>query len=147
MAKKRSLRSPKIPQLEPIIYDEKLSAFELRHYIDIVHLRLIISDYDWCNYKLSAEMSTKEYGELKVEFEYYGMTVCTMTVETEEEKYSFRFNTNLFQKHIISIIQNHIKNWDEQEKVWAIGEIIDFYNDVLTSPYTVEEEKQPIRRR
>ncbi len=147
MSKKRSLRTPKIPKLEPIIYDERLSAFELRHYVVVNHLKLVLADYDWCNYELSADMSTKEYGDLKVKFEYYGMTVSTMIVETEEEKYSFQFNTNIFQEHIINFLKSHINSWSEPGEFRGIQEFIYFYNDVLISPDTVEEGKQPIRRR
>ena len=51
-------------ELEPIIYDKKLSPSDLKHYIDISNIKLVLNDYDWCQYTLFAEMTTKEYGEL-----------------------------------------------------------------------------------
>ncbi len=72
MAKRKSLRSPQIQKLEPLLYGEDLSALEWRNYIDVLATKLELNDYDWMNYKVLAEISTKEYGELKIEFAYFG---------------------------------------------------------------------------
>ena len=139
MAKKKSLRSPQIPKLEPLLYVEGGSASELRNYIDVLDTKLELHDYDWMNYKLSAKMLTKEYRELKVEFSYLGVHSCFMKVENENIIYSFEFSTDIFQEHIVKYVQKHIKRWGEKYAFNGAEEVIDFYNDVLTSPYTVEE--------
>ena len=147
MAKKKSLRSPQIPNLEPLLYGEGVSASEWRNYIDVFDTKLELHDYDWNNYKLSAKMSTKEYGELEVEFSYLGGHPCFMKVENENVIYSFEFITDIFQDHIVRYIQKHIKRWGEKYAFDGAEEVIEFYNDVLTSPYTVEASRQVIRRR
>ena len=147
MAKKKSLRSPQIQKLEPLLYGEEVSASEWRNYVDVLYTKLELHDYDWSNYKLSTKMSTKEYGELKVEFTDLGFEPCFMKVENENVIYSFRFASAIFQEHIVSYIQKHIKSWGETYTFNGAEEVIDFYNDVLTSPYTVEKSRQVIRRR
>ena len=147
MAKKSRLRSPQVPNLEPLLYGEGLSASEWRNYIDVLDTKLELHDYDWSNYKLSTKMSTKEYGELKVEFTDLGFEPCFMKVENENVIYSFRFASAIFQEHIVSYIQKHIKSWGETYTFNGAEEVIDFYNDVLSSPYTVKESRQVIRRR
>ncbi|WP_029542220.1 hypothetical protein [Selenomonas sp. AB3002] len=147
MAKKKSLRSPQITKLEPLLYSEGLSASEWRNYVDVLYTKLELHDYDWNNYKLSAKMSTKEYGELKIEFTDLGIEPCFMKVENENVIYSFEFISAIFQEHIVSYIQKHIKSWGETYTFNGAEEVIDFYNDVLSSPYTVEESRQVIRRR
>ena len=147
MAKKKSLRSPQIPKLEPLLYCEGLSASEWRNYIDVLDIKLELHDYDWNNYRLSTKMSTKEYGELKFEFVDLGIGPCLMKVETENVIYTFEFATAIFKEHVIRYIQKHIKSWGETYTFNGAEEVIDFYNDVLTSPYTVEESRQIIRRR
>ena len=147
MVKKKRLRSPQIPNLEPLLYGEGLSSSEWRNYIDVLDTKLELHDYDWNNYKLSAKIVTKEYGELKVEFAYLGVYPCFMKVENENVIYSFEFSTAIFQEHIVNYIQKHIKSWGEKCAFNGTEEVIDFYNDVLTSPYTVEESRQVIRRR
>ncbi len=147
MAKRKKLNKPQIPPLEPIIYDKNLSSFDLRHYIEVFRIKLVLADYDWMNYKLFVALVTKEYGAMEIEFEYFGANFSVMTVETEEGKYSFKFNTDLFQEHIIIFIQKHMKSWRESHEFNGTEEVIDFYNDVLTYPHTVEERRQIPRKR
>jgi len=147
MAKRKSLRSPQIQKLEPLLYGEDLSAPEWRNYIDVLATKIELNDYDWMNYKVLAEISTKEYGELKIEFAYFGADFCTMKVENENIIYSFEFATIIFQEHIVRYIQKHIKSWGETYTFNGAEEVIDFYNHVLVSPYTVEKSRQVIRRR
>lgn len=124
MAKRKRLRSLQIQKLEPLLYGEDLSAPEWRNYIEVLATKLELNDYDWMNYKLFADVSTKEYGELKIEFA-----------------------DQIFQEHIVRYIQKHMKSWEETYTFNGAEEVIDFYNDVLTSPYTVEKSRQVIRRR
>lgn len=125
-------------ELEPIVYDPKLSAFNLSNNIDIFDTNLILEDYDWMHYTLSSHMPTKAYGNLKIEFEYIGANFSIMKVETEYKKYEFEFDTDLFQEHIIKFMQKHIRNWNETYAFDGIEEVVNFYNAVLMSPNTVE---------
>ncbi len=143
--KLKKMRSAQIPKLEPIIYDKDLSVFDLSNYVDVFDTKLVLADYDWMNYTLSASISTKEYGDMKIEFEYFGAIFCVMTVETEKWKYSFRFDTDLFEEHIIRFLRKHIKNWKEEYAFNGMEEVVSFYNDVLTSPGTVEEKVTVLR--
>jgi hypothetical protein len=147
MTKRKSLRNPQIQKLEPLLYGEDLSAPEWRNYIEVLATKLELNDYDWMNYKLFADVSTKEYGELKIEFAYFGAYFCEMKVENENVIYSFEFAGQLFQEYIVRYIQKYIKSWGETYTFNGAEEVIDFYNDVLTSPYTVEKSRQVIRRR
>ena len=147
MAKKKSLRSPQIPKLEPLLCGDGGSVSDWRNYIDVLDTKLELHDYDWNTYKLSAKVSTKEYGELKIEFTDLGIEPCFMKVENENVIYSFEFVSAIFQEHIVSYIQKHIKSWGETYTFNGAEEVIDFYNDVLSSPHTVEESRQVIRRR
>ena len=64
--KLRKKHSAQIPKLEPIIYDKDLSAFDLSHYVEVLNTKVIIADYDWMTYKISASIATKEYGEMNI---------------------------------------------------------------------------------
>ncbi len=149
MTKKKfkKLRSSYLPKLEPIIYDRELSAFDLSHYVNLYDLNLILSDFDWENCEISASISTKEYGDMKIRFKYYGCTSCTMEVETEKGKYSFSFSTSIFEKYIIRFLYKYVRIWKEKSAFDDLGEVVDFYNDVLTSPCTVEEEAMSLKHR
>ena len=57
--------------LEPIVYDKELSAFNLRNDVDLFDTNLILEDYDWMKYTLSSHMRTKAYGDIKIIFEYF----------------------------------------------------------------------------
>ena len=72
---------------EPIVYDK--SSFNLRNKIDEFATSVVLDDYDWMNYKLIAWLPTKAYGDIVIEFEYNGMTPCTMTIKTKKKKYIF----------------------------------------------------------
>ena len=72
---------------EPILYDK--SSFNLRNELDLFATTVELDDYDWMNYKLKTWLPTKAYGDIVIEFEYNGMTPCTMTIETKKKKYIF----------------------------------------------------------
>ena len=123
-------------ELEPIIYDKKLSPSDLKHYIDISNIKLVLNDYDWCQYTLFAEMTTKEYGELKIRFEYCGAVSSDMEVETEKRIHSFQFDTDLFEEYIIRILRKNMRDLCEEYIFDGTEDVVDFYNAVLTSAKT-----------
>lgn len=55
MAKKSHLKSPQVPNLEPLLYGEWLSASEWRNwnYIYVLDTKLELHDYDWSKYAFS----------------------------------------------------------------------------------------------
>ena len=122
--------------LEPIIYDKKISPSDLKHYIDISNIKLVLNDYDWCNYTLLAEMITKEYGELIIKFEYFGAVICDMEVKTEKRIYSFQFDANIFEEYIIRFLRKYMRNLSKEYSFDDTAELVDFYNAVLTSTKT-----------
>ena len=124
--------------LEPIVYDKELSAFNLRNDVDLFDTNLILEDYDWMKYTLSSHMRTKAYGDIKIIFEYFGANYSTMKVGTTAKEYEFEFDTDLFKEHIVKFMQKHIRHWEDKYGFSGIEEIVNFYNAVLSSPRTVE---------
>lgn len=123
-------------ELEPIIYDKKISPGDLRNYIDVSLTKLVLADYEWVNYTLLVEMMTKEYGELKIKFEYFGAYFSVMEVETEARKHFYQFGSKLFEEHIIRFLRKHIRSWRKEHLFNRTEEVVDFYNAVLTSSST-----------
>lgn len=127
-------------KLEPIMYDNELSAFNVCGATDEFETTVVLEDYDWMHYALSARMPTKAYGDMKIKFEYFGAVFSEMKVKTEKKTHTFKFGTQLFKEHIVKFLQNHIKSWDNTYAFDGIEEVVNFYNAVLASPDTVEEE-------
>ena len=126
-------------KLEPIIYDEKLSAFNVNSTMDEFETKIVLEDYDWMHYTLSSRMPTKKYGVIKIEFEYFGAVFSEMRIETKKKERTFRFDTKLFREHMVKFLQKHIRSWDEAYAFDGIEEVVNFYNAVLASSDTVEE--------
>lgn len=146
--------------LEPIVYDDEHTAFETTpDDWDPYETKLMLDDYDWMNYKLTAHLPTKEYGKMRVRFEYSGMGKCTMQVSGSKGykkdndvfknyvhyicyKRAYEFDSELFQKHIIKFMEAHIRNWGEEYAFRGTKEAVEFYNAVLTDPNTTLIEKK-----
>ena len=122
-------------KLEPLIYDKRISESDLKNFIDITKTKLVLSDYDWMYYALLVEMTTKEYGDLKIKFWY--CCCSTKEVETENRTHSFEFDSDIFKEYIIKYLRKHIKTWHEKSTLSVTDEVIDFYNAVLSSPKTI----------
>jgi len=99
-------------KLEPIIYDNDLSSFNVSGATDKFETKVVLVDYDWMHYALSARMPTKAYGDIKIKFEYFGAVFSEMRVETEKKTHTFKFDTQLFNEHIVKFLQKHIESWD-----------------------------------
>jgi len=127
---------------ESIVYDK--SSFNLRNKIDEFATSVVLDDYDWMNYKLIAWLPTKAYGDIVIEFEYNGMTPCTMTIKTKKKKYIFNFVRELFQEHIIKFLQKHIEHWNGEYAFSGTEEAVNFYNAVITHPKTESEDIEVI---
>ena len=127
---------------EPILYDK--SSFNLRNEIDLFATTVELDDYDWMDYKLKVWLPTKAYGDITIEFEYYGVCTCTMTIETKKKKYVFNFDRDLFQEHIIKFLQKHIEHWDGEYAFSGTEEAVNFYNAVITHPKTESEDIEVI---
>ncbi len=139
MAKREKQKKDYIYVLEPIIYDDKMSAFNLRNEIDLFDTTLVLEDYDWMNYRLSSTLPTKAYGDIKIEFKYLGTTLSYMKVETDKKIYTYEFKSDLFKKHIIKFLQKHIQHWESNYAFSGIEEVVNFYNEVIMSSDTVED--------
>lgn len=147
MSKKKKMMAGYEEELEQIIYDKNLSPSDLKHYIEISNIKLVLSDYDWCNYTLLAEITTKECGELKIKFDYCGMVLCSMEVETEKRIHTFQFYADLFEEYIIRILRKNMRNLLEGYTFDGTEDVVDFYNAVLTSTKTRYEGSKINKRR
>ena len=139
-------------KLEPIVYDEEHTAFETSpNDWDPYATTLVLDDYDWMNYKLTAKLPTKAYGKMRVRFEYCGMGKCTMQISGHKPikkdevlnythyisyKCAYEFDADLFKKHLVKFLEAHIKHWEDIYAFRGTKEAVDFYNEVLTDPNT-----------
>ncbi len=131
---------------KPIVYDKKLSAFNLRNKLDLFSTTIVLDDYDWMNYKLKAWLPTKAYGDIIVEFEYDGICPCSMTIETKKKKYIYEFPCEIFQENIIKFLKKHINNWEEKYAFRGTEEAVNFYNAVINHPRTESVDIETITR-
>lgn len=129
------------PDLEPIIYDEKLSAFALSNKMDLFATTLELDDAKQRNYKLIVWLPSKVYGDMEIQFEYTGTSRSLMTVKTPRKIYKFEFDAEIFKEYMLKLLQMHIKKWENEHKGFfgMIEESVHFYNDVLEHPNTVKE--------
>jgi hypothetical protein len=103
---------------------------------DRTNTYLRLDDYDWMNYVLSTRFTTKEYGCLEVRFEYAGFGVCLMVVDQTHGdqyiKYTYKYQTDTFKKHITDFLMAHIASWDDKYAFNGEKYVLDFYNDVIS---------------
>ena len=139
--KKRKIIGPdeaveKCEALKPIVYDKELSAFDLNGDIDSCETKLVLDDYDWMHYILTAHLPTKAYGDMEIQFEYDGAIFSIMAVKVRNEVYVLKFNTDIFEEHIIKFLQKQIRSWGEPNAFDGTEEAVNFYNAVLGAPDT-----------
>ena len=48
--------------------------------------------------------------------------------------------TDIFEKHIITFLQNHIRSWDSTYAFNGEDEVIDFFNDAIENGEIIKEE-------
>ncbi len=126
----------KCEALKPIVYDKELSAFDLNGNLDMFETELVLDDYDWMQYVLTAHLPTKAYGDMEIQFEYSGAVFSIMVVKVRNEVYVLKFNTDIFQEHIIKFLQKQIRSWGETNAFDGTEEAVNFYNAVLAAPDT-----------
>lgn len=104
---------------------------------------LKLNDYDWMNYSLTTKFRTADMGTLNVQFEYFGMTISQMTVikAGTGEKVVYEYSTDIFTKHLVNYMQNHIKSWDSEYAFDGENEVIEFFNDVLENHVSMKTAK------
>lgn len=102
---------------------------------DRTNTYLTLNDYDWMSYTLKTRFMTDKLGDVRVEFNYFGLTTSTMEVIRAKgksgEKYKYSYPTELFQKHITTFLTKHIGSWDSKYSFNGENEVIEFFNDVL----------------
>lgn len=96
---------------------------------------LTLDDYDWMNYTLTTKFKTQKYGVLDVSFNYSGATTSFMEVvqnfnDVTEQK-TFEYPTDIFIKHIVKFLKNHIESWNSKYAFNGENEVLLFYNDVI----------------
>lgn len=90
---------------------------------------LKLDDYDWMNYSLTTRFHTADMGILDVQFEYCGMTISQMIVTKAETEESivYVYSTDIFIKHLVGYMQNHIKSWNSDYAFNGENEVIEFF--------------------
>ena len=139
--KKRKIIGPdevvkKCEALKPLVYDKELSAFDLNGDIDSCETKLVLDDYDWMHYILTAHLPTKAYGDMEIQIEYDGAIFSIMAVKVRNEVYVLKFNTDIFEEHIIKFLQKQIQTWGKPNAFDGTEEAVNFYNAVLAAPDT-----------
>lgn len=128
--------------LKPIKSEDLIFSNELED--DRTNTYLHLFDYDWMQYTLITRFKTEEMGVLNVKFEYFGSTRSVMEVEQTLNDFHrtivYEYSTDIFEKHIITFLQNHIRSWDSTYAFNGEQEVIDFFNDVIVNGKVVKEE-------
>lgn len=109
--------------------------------------KLVLDDYDWMVYTLTLSIPTREYGDMEVEFKYFGVVKSEMKVRTEERVHKFEFDSDIFGEYITKYLQKHIEHWNGTKAFDGIKEAMDFYNAVIEDPKTVEIVNRKRRRK
>lgn len=97
--------------------------------------KLVLKDYEWMTYKLSAKIETIQYGNLTIKFNSCGTTTSDMKVISSKDRvvetYTYTYDTNLFDKHISRYLTNHILSFISNSTFNGENDVINFYNDVI----------------
>ena len=127
----------KLIKSEDLIFSNELEDDRTNTYLHLF-------DYDWMQYTLITRFKTEEMGILNVKFEYFGSTKSTMEVEQTLDDLRrtivYQYSTDIFEKHIITFLQNHIRSWDSTYAFNGEQEVIDFFNDVIVNGKVIKEE-------
>ena len=127
----------KLIKSEDLIFSNELEDDRTNTYLHLF-------DYDWMQYTLITRFKTEEMGILNVKFEYFGSTKSTMEVEKTLDDLRrtivYQYSTDIFEKHIITFLQNHIRSWDSTYAFNGEQEVIDFFNDVIVNGKVIKEE-------
>ena len=123
---------------EDLIYDDFCGRIETT---------LCLDDYDWMDYTLSAIFKTKELGLLVVKFEYYGavkslMSVSRVSSGNIQEEVSYEYSSDIFKKHIVKFLKDHIASWDDTYAFSGEDNFVDFYNDVIENGVKLKGDNQ-----
>ena len=96
---------------------------------------LTLNDYDWMDYRLNTKFKTALYGDLQVEFWYFGTNFSTMTVakikDNVSEEYEYIFSSDIFIKYIKQYLKHHLESWDSKYTFNGEDEVLSFYNEVI----------------
>lgn len=127
--------------LKPIKSEDLIFSNALED--DRTNTYLYLFDYNWMQYTLTTRFKTEEMGVLNVKFEYFGATKSVMEVEQTfnglVNTIVYEYSTDIFEKHIITFLQNHIRSWDSTYAFNGEQEIIDFFNDVIENGKVIKE--------
>lgn len=128
--------------LKPIKSEDLIFSNELED--DRTNTYLHLFDYDWMQYTLITRFKTEEMGVLNVKFEYFGSTRSVMEVEQTLNDFHrtivYEYSTDIFEKHIIEFLKNHIRSWDSTYAFNGEQEVVDFFNDVIVNSKVIKEE-------
>ena len=128
--------------LSPILYENVLTLLNATSGGDDFYTTVNLDDNNWMKYTLSSHIKTTEYGDLDIEFEYFGIVFSEMKVSLRTETYLYRFQSSLFKKHIVIFLQKHIGYWNKRHAFFGLKEVIDFYNDILANGKLIEINKK-----
>lgn len=102
--------------------------------IECTETQLNLLDNDWMSYVLKAKLNTKKYGLITFEFSYCGAQTSYLTIWDEREfRRECEYSADLFEKHLIDFMHSHIHAWNGPYAYNGEKEVLDFYNEVLSS--------------
>lgn len=115
--------------------EQKELIFENVPFKDRIYTELELKDYDWMSYVLSTSFRTKNQGDLKVRFEYFGATNSEMYVEQHNKggrkKYTYSFSSDIFENYLIRFMMDHLAQWEKQEVFYGGDIVLEFYNEII----------------
>jgi len=107
-------------------------------YPDRIFSNLLCYDYDWMYYILVFVIPVANKKDAQDdEWLVFGRFVYSGTVESDldlqqgEDRINFRFDADIFKKHIKEYMQAHIDAWDDTYAFNGEKQILDFINDVV----------------
>lgn len=111
---------------------------------DRTNTYLSLNDYDWMDYHLNTRFNTEEQGILEVSFQYFGMVTSRMEVKQlknkKETHLTYEFSTDIFKKHIVNFLFDHIAAWNSTYAFNGEEQVINFFNEVLEVGTLIEEK-------
>lgn len=115
--------------------EQKELIFENEPFKDRINTELELKDYDWMCYVLSTSFRTKTQGELKVRFEYSGITKSEMYVEKHNkgacQEYTYSFSSDIFENYLIRFMMRHLAQWEKQEVFYGGEIVLEFFNEII----------------
>ena len=117
-------------------------------YPDRINSNCLLFDYDWMYYILEfilpvcGRKENPENYTITGRFVYSGMVDCDLDLQQGNDKISFRFKTEIFEKHISEYMKAHIGAWKEEYAFNGGKQVLDFINEVVKNHISVSVDDE-----